>query len=288
MKNIEVPTKRGITLEGILYNETKNPTSILIVISGIHAKDEGNPFYDYIGHTLNKGNIDFICAHTCDAIKKKTQINYITGKEETFGSFNEDFNNTEDDVESYINYAEKKNCYKHIYLGGHSVGANKIIYYLSKNHDCRIKKYILMSPANIIKLLEKNSEEELKLIKDYKEQKRDDEIMPFLLFGWYQCNVKSAYDWVYNNILDNIHYEKDGDFSQISNITHSGAIIIGTYDRLACGDPIGFLENINNHTKNKEKNKLLYIEKTGHVYQKKDQEIADLLLNLIAEWENEK
>ena len=287
MKNIEVPTKRGILLEGILYCETKNPTSILITISGIHAQAERNPFYDNIGFTLNKGNIDFICAHTCDAMKKVTKKNILTGKEETFGSFNEDFNNTEDDIEAYINYVKKYN-YKHVYLAGHSIGANKIIYYLSKNHDSRVEKYILMSPANIIKLLEKNTKEELSLIKEYKGKKKDDEIIPFLLFGWYECTIKSAYDWVYNNILDNIHYEKDGDFKQINNITHSGAMIIGTLDRLACGDPSGFLQNINNHTKNKEKNKLLFIEKTGHVYQKKEQEIADLLLNLINEWENKK
>jgi len=282
---IEVPTKRGIYLEGILYNETINPSSILIAITGIHAKDESNPFYDNIGFTLNKGNIDFICAHTSDAIKKITKINYITKKEETFGSFNEDFNNTEDDIEAYINYVEKFK-YKHIYLAGNSIGANKIIYYLSKNHDRRIEKYILMSPANIIKLIEKNTKEELNIIKEYKEQNKDNEIIPFLLFGWYQCNAKSAYDWVYNNILDNIHYERDGDFNQINKIIHSGAMIIGTYDRLACGDPKGFLENINNHTINKDKNKLLFIENTGHVYQKKEQEIADLLLNLIKEWED--
>ena len=285
MHEIKVPTKRGILLEGILYKETKNPSSILIAITGIHAKDEKNPFYDIIGFTLNKSNIDFICAHTSDAIKKTTQNNFLTGKKETFGSFNEDFNNTEEDIEAYINYIEKLK-YKHIYLAGHSIGANKIIYYLSKNHDRRIEKYILMSPANISKLIEKNTKTELNLIKEYKEQKKDNEIIPFLLFGWYQCTTKSAYDWVYNNILDNIHYDKDGDFSQINKITHSGAMIIGSFDRLACGDPIGFLENINNHTQNKEKNKLLFIEETGQVYQKKEREIANLLLNIIKEWEN--
>ena len=285
MHEIKVPTKRGILLEGILYKETKNPSSILIAITGIHAKDEKNPFYDNIGFTLNKGNIDFICAHTSNAIKKTTQNNFLTGKKETFGSFNEDFNNTEDDIEAYINYAEKFK-YRHIYLAGHSIGANKIIYYLSKNHDRRIEKYILMSPANISKLIEKNTKNELNLIKEYKEQNKDNEIIPFLLFGWYQCTTKSAYDWVYNNILDNIHYDKDGDFSQINKITHSGAMIIGSFDRLACGDPIGFLENINNHTQNKEKNKLLIIKETGHVYQKKEKEIANLLLNIIKEWDN--
>ena len=61
-----------------------------------------------------------------------------------------------------------------------------------------------MSPTNIIKLIEKNTEKELNLIKEYKEQNRDNEIIPFLLFGWYQCKAKSAYDWLYNNILDNV------------------------------------------------------------------------------------
>ena len=285
MINLEIPTKRGILLDGALFCETKNPDTLLISVTGIHGRFKSNPFYINVGKTLNKGNIDFIYAQTCDAIRKVTKKNAITGKEETFGSFNEDFNNTEDDLEAYINYVEKLK-YTHIYLAGHSIGANKIIYYLSKNHDRRIEKYILMSPANISKLIEKNTKNELNLIKEYKEQNKDNEIIPFLLFGWYQCTTKSAYDWVYNNILDNIHYDKDGDFSQINKITHSGAMIIGSFDRLACGDPIGFLENINNHTQNKEKNKLLIIKETGHVYQKKEKEIANLLLNIIKEWGN--
>ena len=287
MKNIEVPTKRGILLDGILYCETKNPTSILIAISGIHAQAERNPFYDNIGFTLNKRNIDFICAHTCDAMKKVTKKNILTGKEEIIGSFNEDFNNCEDDVEAYINYAEK-NKYKHIYLAGHSLGANKIIYYLSKNHDIRIEKYILLSPADIIHLVNTISDKDKIIIKEYKEQGKDNEIIPFQLFGWVECITRTAYDWVYNNILDNVHADKDGDFSQINNITHSGAMIIGTYDKFTCGDPTGFLENINKHTKNPEKNKLLFIEKTGHVYRRKEKELSEVILNLIKEWQMEK
>ena len=58
MKNIEVPTKRGSLLDGVLFCETKNPDSILISITGIHGRFKSNPFYINIGHTLNKGNID--------------------------------------------------------------------------------------------------------------------------------------------------------------------------------------------------------------------------------------
>ena len=283
MKKIEVPTKRGILLDGVLFCETKNPNTILISVTGIHGKFKSNPFYYNIGNTLNKGNIDFIYAQTCDAIRKETKKNIITGKEEIIGSFNEDFNNTEDDIEAYINYAEKNN-YKHIYLAGHSLGANKVIYYLSKNHDLRVEKYILLSPANIANLIGRNTEKEINIIKEYKEKGKDDEIIPFQLFGWVECITRTAYDWVYNNILNNVHVEKDGDFSQINNITHTGAMIIGTYDKFTCGDPSGFLQNINNHTKNPDQNKLLYVEKTGHVYKRKEQELSDMLLKLINEW----
>ena len=163
MKPLEIETKRGSVLEGVLFCKTNNPDSVLIAITGIHGNFYSNPFYYNFGYTLNKGNIDFIYAQTCDAFGKDKRNNRKTGKEEIVGSYNEDFNNTEEDIEAYINYAEKNN-YKNIYLAG----ANKIIYYLSKNHELRVKKYILLSPANITHLLNGVTEEEKNIIKEYK------------------------------------------------------------------------------------------------------------------------
>lgn len=283
MEDLEIETKRGSILDGVLFCETKNPDTVLIAITGIHGNFFSNPFYYNFGHTLNKGNIDFIYAQTCDAFGRVKRINTVTKKEEYIGSFNEDFKNTDEDVEAYINYAEKKK-YKNIYLAGHSLGANKIIYYLSRNHDKRVKKYILLSPANITHLLNGVSDEEKSIIKKYKQQGKDNSFIPFELFGWIECITRTAYDWVYDNILNNVHVEKNGDFSQINSIEHSGAMLIGTYDRFTYGDPSGFLENINNHTKNPKKNKLIFVKNTGHTYQRKEQEVAEALLDLIKSW----
>jgi len=285
MKELDIETKRGSILDGVLFCQTKNPDTVLIAITGIHGNFFSNPFYYNFGETLNKGNIDFIYAQTCDAFGREKKINKKTGKEEYIGSWNEDFKNTDEDVEAYINYAEKNN-YKNIYLAGHSLGANKIIYYLSRNHDKRVKKYILLSPANITHLLNGVSDYEKKIIKEYKNGK-DNEFIPFELFGWIECITRTAYDWVFDNILNNVHVEKNGDFSQINNIEHSGAMLIGTYDRFTYGDPSGFLENINNHTKHPEKNKLIFVPNTGHTYQGKQQKVADMLLDLLIEWRNE-
>ena len=46
-------------------------------------------------------------------------------------------------------------------------------------------------------------------------------------------------------------------------------MLIGTFDRFCYGDPSGFLENINNHTKHPEKNKLIFVPQTGQTYQGK-------------------
>ena len=90
--------------------------------------------------------------------------------------------------------------------------------------------------------------EEKNIIKKYKKEGKDNEIIPFELFGWIEWINKTSYDWVYNNILNNVHVEENGDFSQINNIEHSGAFLIGTYDRFTYGNPKKFLEIINNHT----------------------------------------
>ena len=73
-------------------------------------------------------------------------------------------------------------------------------------------------------------------------------------------------------------------FSQVEKITHSGAMFIGTYDNFTDGDPAGFLKNINSHMKTADENKLVFIERTGHTYQQKEQEAADKLLQVVARW----
>ena len=112
--------------------------------------------------------------------------NVKTGRRRLFGSYNEDFNNTDKDIETYIDFTEK-HIYKNIYLKGHSLGVNKIIYFLSRNHDKRIKKYILLNQANVKHLLNGVALEEKKIIKNYKKEGKDNEIIPFELFGWIEC-----------------------------------------------------------------------------------------------------
>ena len=110
-----------------------------------------------------------------------------------------------------------------------------------------------------------------------------DKMLPFYFMGWVECIADTANDWLEGS-LNNVHTEVDGDFNQVAQITHNGAMVIGTYDNFTCGEPAKFLKNINDHMKTSAENKLIFIEKTGHTYQQKEQEIADIILKLVQDW----
>ena len=282
MTGLEIATKRGTVLNGVLFDSEKKSDAVLIAITGIHGNFYSNPFYFNIGDTFSANGIDFIYAQTCDAFGEIETMNVKTKKKEIIGSWNERFYYTEEDMGAYIDFAEKN--YKKIILAGHSLGANKVIYYLSKTFDERVDKFIFLSPANLTYIMKNVSEYEKKIIKKFVDYGQGEKVLPFEFMGWVVCTANTANDWL-SGTLNNVHVEVDGDFSQVEKITHEGALLIGTYDNFTCGDPVKFLENINNHMQTAEKNKLIFIEKTGHTYQQKHQEVADKILETIKSWQ---
>lgn len=123
VKKLDVPTKRGTVLNGVLFS-SKNADTVLIAITGIHGNFYSNPFYYNIGDTMNAAGMDFIYAQTNDAFGQIQTYNVKTGNREVIGSWNEDFNFTEEDIEAYLDYAENAG-YKHIILAGHSLGQTR-------------------------------------------------------------------------------------------------------------------------------------------------------------------
>lgn len=286
MEKLKIETQRGTLLDGVLFGTNGKADTVMIAITGIHGNFYSNPFYYNIGNTLTAAGIDFIYAQTNDAFGVIQTMNTHTGKEETIGSWNERFVLTDEDTEAYLDYAVKRG-YKHILLAGHSLGANKVIYYLSRHHDPRVEHFLLLSPANLDYMTSGVTANERHIIKQLYEQGAGHKMLPFLLMGWVECIVATAYDWVWSGLLNNVHTEPDGDFSQVEQITHTGALLIGTYDRFTDGDPTGFLRNINSHIPTAARNRLVFIERTGHTYQQKEQEVADKIMELIKDWKNE-
>ncbi|MBR2182204.1 MAG: alpha/beta fold hydrolase [Acidaminococcaceae bacterium] len=285
MFRLNVPTERGVVLNGVLFRPEKKKTAdtVMIAITGIHGNFYSNPFYYNIGDTLNKDNIDFIYAQTNDAFSEIKTVNVKTGREETIGSWNEWFAFTDEDIDAYLDFTEAEG-YRHIILAGHSLGANKVIYYLSRHHDKRIEHFFLLSPANLTYMMSGVTDWEKRVIREQVEQGDGEKMLPFPFMGWVDCIANTAYDWQFSGLLNNVHTAKDGDFSQAEKITHTGALLVGTYDNFTDGDPSEFLRNLNSHMPAATKNDLIFIEKTGHTYQMKQQEVADKILKQLQKW----
>ena len=282
MKRLNVATRRGSVLNGALF-DTPGADTVLVNITGIHGNFCSNPFYYDFGAALNSGGFDFVYAQTNDAFGQIPTVNARTGERELIGSWNERFSYTDEDIEAYLDWAQDAG-YKHVFLSGHSLGANKVMYYLSRHHDGPVEKFVLLSPANLSFMMSGVSKREKETVKFYVEQGRGNEMLPFPFMGWVECIADTAHDWLFSGYLDNAHTAPASDFSVAKGVTHSGALLIGTYDNFAGGDPARFLHNVNDHMPTAAQNKMIFIEKTGHTYQMKHRETAEALLSLMKEW----
>ncbi len=284
-KALNVYTKEGTELTGVLFSKKKSDW-LVIAITGVHGNFYSNPFYVNIGQTLNNAGIDFMYAQTRDAFGQMLSNNRITGQKEIIGSFNEDFNKADDDIAAYLDYAQAHH-YHHIVLAGHSLGANKVIHYLSGHNDPRIDHFIFLSPANVRFLMAHLSTSEKAEIETKMNNGQGDDMLSYQMLGWLPAKVSTAYQWLHSPVIDNVHSGDNGDFSQLENIHKTGALLIGTYDTFTEGDPSKFLENINNHMPTKKQNQLIFIQHTGHTYQEKEQEVADKITAITKNWMKE-
>ena len=128
------------------------------------------------------------------------------------------------------------------------------------------------------------SPSEKRIIREQVEKGNGNKMLPFPFMGWVECIADTAYDWEFSGLLNNVHTAKDGDFSQAEKITHTGAMLVGTYDNFTDGDPVEFLKNLNEHMPTAKDNDLIFIEKTGHTYQRKNQEVAEDIFQQLQKW----
>ena len=145
-KLIKAQTRRGVQLDGVLFS-TGGEQSVVIAITVIHGNFYSNPMYYNIGDTLSENGIAFVYAQTNDAFNRLETLNTKTGGTEIIGSYNECFDDICDDISAYVG-AAKQAGYRHIFLAGHSLGANKVIHYLANAKETPVEHYILVSPVN--------------------------------------------------------------------------------------------------------------------------------------------
>ena len=186
MYRLDVAPRRGTVLNGVLFRqgEQRANDTVMIAITGIHGNFYSNPFYVNIGDTLSAAGFDFVYAQTADAFPRIETVNVRTHEREVVGSWNERFSNTDEDIDAYLGFAEGQG-YGHIVLAGHSLGANKVVHYLSHHHDPRVDHFFLLSPANLTHMMSGVTDRERDAILDQVRRGDGDKMLPFPSWaGW--------------------------------------------------------------------------------------------------------
>ncbi len=286
---IPIPTERGTVLPGTLFREgnERMAETCVIAITGIHGNFWSNPFYYNFGDTLAAAGVDFVYAETSDAQGQIEVDNALTGGREVIGSFNEDFAHIDQDVDAYVRWAREEG-YSRVMLAGHSLGANKVVHYLSTHHDPFVEHFVLLSPANMDFLMGQVDSRQREIIDWAVEEGQGDRMLPFALFGWAPMLAQTAWQWVHANPLDNVHLDAGRDFTQVERVTQSGALFIGAFDAFALGDPVQLVEETSRHFPRSDENLIVIIPRTGHTYQGREQYTADALRDVVIGWEVER
>jgi pimeloyl-ACP methyl ester carboxylesterase len=280
MKIIDVKTKSENTLFGCLYGEKFKDTCVIIT-NGTCGNIFENKFLQVVGEELEKNKISFIYAHNSGAFHRMDSAK----NGNPIGNTYDLFDNCLEDLQAYVDFA--KGCgFKHIILGGHSYGANKVVYYLSQNQKEKIDKYILISPTDTSRLKDheqKSAEELMPIALKLKKEGRLDDIMPTFFDDYNYYTARAFLDFIENKHAKNLPvYSKNGDWKQLKNIKQMGLFVMGEKDGYAFGNTLKHLEIMKSNTKSKDA-AIKVVENCGHTFRGKEKQLAKVILDFVKE-----
>lgn len=270
-------TSDGLRLAGFHWETLTKETCILL----IHGQG-GNVLENYYAHIwgriFNENNIGFIYGHN----RGHSHINDIFRKNSYYkrcGATFEIFEESIYDVDLWLNKAYELG-YKKVILMGHSLGCNKVIYYIHEKNP-KLDGVILASPPDMVglTLLEEPTYEDL-----VKEAKRNVEegsprkILNELLDDYsYTSSENFLNFYTEGNNIDNLPIERNPEhFEQLESIrvkilAFSGGNETGPYAKI---------ELLKEKALNCPNFEVAFIEGSGHTYNDHEEDVA----NLIVDW----
>ena len=282
MEIIRVDTPRGLELKGAIWGDNSMDT-VVIMMSGICSNVFQNDLLTATGELLSRNNIAFIAGHAMDAFSCIAYSDFSINKQRYTGVVFDDFSLVYEDVESYVKYA-KEHGFKNIVLAGHSLGSNKIINYLGNTPDNFVDYFIVSAPVDLGHWFNvmPNVKKCIELAQKFENDGREKDILPYLFGGFSPMSAQTVLSF-YNafNLKNCPVISNDGETNSLFNIQINGAFVIGAKDSLTEGDPKGFMEKINSHCKNPEKNQVIVVPDASHIFYNKHNEYAAVILDCV-------
>ena len=279
MRIIEIETADKVALYGCLYGE-KFKNTCVIITNGTCGNIFENKFLRIVGEKLEKSRISFVYAHNRGAFHR---IDTIAADKKPIGNTYDLFDKCLLDLQAYVDWA-KAQGYKHIILGGHSYGTNKVVYYLSNHQDEKIDKYILISPTDMGRFKDHEKESVLQLMPlalEYKNANKLDDLLPYPFDNYNLYTTEAFLDFVNNMHSRNLPiYSQNENWDQLKQINQIGLFVMGEKDGFAFNNADYHLQTINQNSKNKN-NTIKVIKGCGHTFFGKEEELANEILSFV-------
>ncbi len=136
---VEIETPDNLPLYG-LYNNANKSKTILINVHGTASNFYENYFMALLAESLEKKGISTLSTNNRGASVMQVYPHA--------GAAIENFEDCVLDIDAWVDYALSQG-YKNIILQGHSLGTEKVVYYMNKGKNAKkINIIILLSPAD--------------------------------------------------------------------------------------------------------------------------------------------
>lgn len=277
----KIKTRDGITLDGIYVKPKRKGDTALIWVHGL-----GSRFYSGQGtilelsSALSKQRIAYLNFNTRghDTVNRDGH-----GKKKEQGRAFERFEDCVWDIHAMAREA-KRLGYKNIILAGHSTGANKVLYYLYKTKDRRIKGLALVAGLSDISAIAKEiGIRELKRrvrIVEGLARKNPNGLVPEQFGTFSRARYLSLLQPGRNE--DTFPYHGlGGSWKALRTIRQPIAVIIGSHDEYLDRSPEKLIETFERNARKTKKFDGFIIKNAGHNFVKKEKELAGAVVKWI-------
>lgn len=194
---LKATTKDKLILQGLLYEPDKATDKVVLHVHGMAGNFYENRFLDAMAEEFTKNGWAFLSFNNRghDYIADFP----IAGPKEKYkriGDFREKFEECVLDIKAWIDFIYKQK-YKYLVLQGHSLGCSKVVYYMAKTGDKRVKRLVLASPSDMIGIAERgeNHKRLMALAQKMISKDKGEEILPELIDDWYYLSANTYVDF---------------------------------------------------------------------------------------------
>ena len=154
-----IHTEDGLELVGLLYEPDISTKEILVHVHGMGGNFYENRFLDSVAEVFTREGIAFFAFNNrgCESFKDLTKISNGKKTLTRIGNAYEKFEDCLLDIKAAIDVVSKWG-FESVHLSGHSLGSPKTAYYLSKTGDSRVSSLLLLSPSDMVGLVQDQPE----------------------------------------------------------------------------------------------------------------------------------